>query len=151
MKCPARSTALLLMLALSPSLRASGQFWDFLGYSQVDGKQDHIRVQVVRPELLYRTIQMRISEEAIFLDRLVVHFDGKNSEEIAVRGRVSPAEKSFLIQLPQEGRAVQSVELWYFQEPWGHTPKVILYGLRKDTPEPPAAEPAEQDNNNNNN
>lgn len=125
------SSALFLTLAAGPGLPANGQFWDFLGHMQIDGSQDHVRIQIVRPDLLYRTIQMRVSEEPIFLDRLVLHFDGKGFQEIGVSGRISPAERSYVIELPQEGRALESVELWYYKEPWGHTPKVSLYGLRK--------------------
>jgi hypothetical protein len=128
---PFLTFVLFLVLAACPRLLASGQFWDFLGHTQIDGSQDHMRIRIVRPDLLYRTIQMRVSGEAIFLDRLVLHFDGKGFEEITVSGRISPSEKSYMIELPQEGRAVESVEVWYYQEPWGHTPRVSLYGLRK--------------------
>ena len=128
---PFLAFALFLALVVCPCLLASGEFWDFLGHTQIDGSQDHIRIQVVRQELLYRTIQMRVSDEAIFLDRLVLHFDGKGFQEITVNGRVSPSEKSYRIELPQEGRALKSVELWYYKEPWGHVPRISLYGLRK--------------------
>jgi len=76
---------------------------------------------------------MRISGEAIFLDRLVVHFDRKGSLVITVSSRISPEEKSYIIELPVEGRVLQSVEVWYYKESWGHTPRVSLYGVR--TPE----------------
>jgi hypothetical protein len=128
---PFLALSLFLALAACPGLLASGQFWDFLGHTQIDGSQDHIRIRIVRQELLYRTIQMRVSDEAIFLDRLVLHFDGKGFQEITVNGRVSPSEKSYRIELPQEGRALESVELWYYKEPWGHVPTISLYGLRK--------------------
>ena len=36
-----------------------------------------------------------------------------------------------MIELPREGRALESVELWYYKEPWGHVPTISLYGLRK--------------------
>src|SRR6516164_7070822 len=110
---PFLTFVLFLVLAACPRLLASGQFWDFLGHTQIDGSQDHMRIRIVRPDLLYRTIQMRVSGEAIFLDRLVLHFDGKGFEEITVSGRISPSEKSYMIELPQEGRAVESVEVWY--------------------------------------
>jgi len=133
--------ALLLALTACPCLLASGQFWDFLGHTQIDGSQDHMKIRIVRPELLYRTVQMRVTDEAIFLDRLVLHFDGKGFQQVTVNGRISPSEKSYMIELPQEGRALESVELWYYKEPWGHTPKVSLYGLRKqDTPADSIAE-----------
>jgi hypothetical protein len=138
---PRLAISLLVLLAVCPGLLASGQFWDFLGYTQISGNADHMRIAVVRPGLAYRTIQMRVSDEAIFLDRLVLHFDGKGWQEITVNGRISPAAKSFLIQLPQDAPTLESVELWYYKESWGHVPRVSLYGLRKDAPESePAAE-----------
>jgi len=132
---PRLAVSVLVLLALCPGLLASGQFWDFLGYTQISGNADHSRIAIARPDLAYRTIQMRVSDEAIFLDRLVLRFDGKGSQEITVSGRVSPAAKSFVIQIPQDARMLESVELWYYRESWGRTPKVSLYGLRKTTPE----------------
>jgi hypothetical protein len=122
--------ALLFGLIPCPCLFGSGQFWDFLGQTQINDSHGHCRIQIVRPDQLYRTIQMRISEEAIFLDRLVVHFDCKDSQVITVSRRISPEEKSYIIELPVEGRALESVEVWYYKEPWEHTPRVSLYGVR---------------------
>jgi hypothetical protein len=134
--------ALFLVLALCPCLFGSGQFWDFLGQTQINDSQRHCKIQIVRPDQLYRTIQMRISGEAIFLDRLVVHFDCKGSQVITVSRRISPEEKSYTIELPVEGRALESVEVWYYKEPWEHTPRVILYGVR--TKEIGSDSPAEE-------
>jgi hypothetical protein len=69
-----------------------------------------------------------VSGDAIFFDRVVVHFADGTSEEWAIRDRVWPGGRNRVIGLYGERRAVESVELWYYREPWEHTPSVILYG-----------------------
>jgi hypothetical protein len=123
------SIAGLLALALSTSLFARGQFWDFLGYTLVDSSQDHGRIQITRRDVHSRTIQLRVSGEAIFLDRLLVHFDDGTFQELIVNDRILPGTRNYAIDLLGE-RSLESVELWYYKEPWAHNPKVCLYGVR---------------------
>ena len=122
--------AALLVLALATSLFGRGQFWDFLGYTQVDAGHDHGRIQIVRRDRLFRTIQLRVSGEAMFFDRVVMHFGNGTSQELIVSERISPGGKDYVIDLPGERRTLESVELWYYKEPWGHNPRVNLYGIR---------------------
>jgi hypothetical protein len=124
-----RTVAILLALAFATSLFAHGQFWDFLGYTQVDRSQDHGRIQITRRDRLFRTIQLRVSGEAIFFDRFVVHFANGTSREFIVSGRISPEGRNYVIDLSGERTALESVELWYYKEPWGHKPSVSLYGI----------------------
>jgi hypothetical protein len=118
----------LLALAFATSLFARGQFWDFLGNARVDGSQDHGRIQITRRGIQFRTIQLRVSGEAIFFDRLVVHFNDGASQELIVSDRISPGGRNYVIDLLGE-RSLQSVELWYYKEPWGHNPTVSVYGI----------------------
>jgi hypothetical protein len=117
----------VLTLAFATGLYAHGQFWDFLGSAHVDPSRDHGRIEIARRDRVFRTIQLRISDEAIFLDRLVVHFGDGTSQKTVVHGRVLGGSNC-IIELTG-GRALESVELWYFQESWVHTPKVSLYGV----------------------
>jgi hypothetical protein len=117
----------LLALVLASSLHARGQFWDFLGSAQVDGSRDHGRIQIVRRDRAFRTIQLRVSGEAIFFDRLVVHFGDGTSLQSVVSGRLLGGS-NYVVELTGE-RTLESVELWYYKEPWGHTPKLSLYGV----------------------
>jgi hypothetical protein len=119
--------AWLLALAFATSLVARGQFWNFLGCTLVDSSQDHGRIQITRRDVHFRTIQLRVSGDAIFFDRLVVHFDDGTSQELMVSDRISPGGRNYVIDLLGE-RSLESVELWYYKEPWEHDPKVILYG-----------------------
>jgi hypothetical protein len=122
----------LFVLALATSGFARGQFWDFLGYTQVDGGQDHGRIQVTRRSGLFHTIQLRVSGDAIFFDRLIVHFSDGTSKEFVVSGRISPEGKYYVMDLPGEDRVLESVELRYYKEAWGHIPRVSLYGVHSE-------------------
>lgn len=125
----------LLALMFAASLFARGQFWDFLGYTEVDGRQDHGRIQITRHDRPFRTIQLRVSGEAIFFDRVVVHFDNGTSQEVSISDRISPQGRNYVIDLPGEHCALESVELWYYKESWGRNPKVSLYGVQLPEPD----------------
>ena len=117
----------LLGLAGTVSLPARGQVWDFLGDKQIDGAQDHDKIQVTRRNCAFRALQLRVSD-AIFFDRVVIHFGDGTSEELALRGRIWPGGENHIIGLSRERRVVESVELWYYKESWEHQPRVMLYG-----------------------
>jgi hypothetical protein len=117
----------LLVLAFATSLFARGQFWDFLGYTQVDSSRDHGWIQITRRAVHSRTIQLRVSGEAIFFDRLVVHYVDGTSQELVVGDRILPGTRNFVLL---REHFLESIELWYYKEPWGHNPRVSLYGVR---------------------
>lgn len=120
-------TFALLALSFATSLFARGQFWDFLGYTQIDSSRDHGWIQITRRDVYSRTIQLRVSGEAIFFDRLVVHFVDGASQEIVVSDRILPGTRNFALL---RERSLESIELWYYKETWGHTPRLTLYGVR---------------------
>lgn len=99
-----------------------------MGDAQINRTRDHEKIEVARRNAVLHAIQLRISGDSIFLDRLVVHFGDGTSEEMAVQGRIWPGGKNRVIGLSGKRRAVDSVELWYYREPWEHSPRVILYG-----------------------
>jgi len=105
-----------------------------LGNAQVDGGQDHGRIQITRRGIHFHTIQLRVSGEAIFFDRLVVHFDDGTFQQLIVSDRISPGGKSYVIDLLGE-RSLQSVELWYYKEPWSRNPTVSVYGIHLPDPD----------------
>jgi hypothetical protein len=125
----------LLALAFATSLFSRGQVWDFLGYTLVDGSQDHGLIQIRRRDRLFRDVQLRVSGEAIFVDRLVFHFDNGTSQLFVVGERISSQGKNYVIDFPGERRVLESVELWYYKEPWGHNPSVSLYGIHLPVPD----------------
>ena len=126
----ARRLVWLLGIASAISLPVRGQVWDFLGDAQIDGTRDHDRIQVTRRDGVFHTIQLRVSGDPIFLDRVVVHFGDGTSEQLAVGGRIWPGGRNRVMGLAGKPHAVESVELWYYREPWDHNPRVTLYGSR---------------------
>lgn len=119
----------VLVCALATCVFAHGQFWDFLGCTQLDSSQDHGRIQITRHDVQFRTIQLRVSGEAIFFDRVVVHFDDGTFQKLTVSDRISPGGRNYVIDLLGE-RSLETVELWYYREAWGQNPRVSLYGVR---------------------
>src|SRR5215472_6679903 len=123
----ARLLACLVVFAGTICLPAQGQVWDFMGDAQINRTRDHEKIQVTRHNAVFQAIQLRVSGDAVFFDRLVVLFGDGTSEEMTVQGRIWPGGKNRIIGLSGERRIV-SVELWYYKEPWEHKPRVILYG-----------------------
>ena len=117
-----------LALTFTASLFAQGQFWDFLGHTQVDLSHNHATIPITRHGLHFRTIQLRVSGAPVFFDRLVMHFRDGASQELLVAGRISPGAKNYVIELPGE-RSLENVELWYYKEPRDHNPTVTVYGI----------------------
>ena len=122
-----RLLACFLGFSVAVPLPAQGQVWDFLGDIQIDGTRDHESIEVTRRNGVFRAIQLRVSD-AIFFDRVIIHFGDGTTQELAVRDRIWPGGKNCIIGLSGERHVVESVELWYYQEPWDHNPRVILYG-----------------------
>lgn len=121
-------SACLLVFSSTIPLPTRGLAWNFLGNKRIDGTRDHERIEIRRPNSAFQSIQLRVSGDAIFFDRVVVHFGDGKSEELVVHGRIWPGARTQIIARSDESRVVESVELWYYQELWKHNPTVILYG-----------------------
>lgn len=121
---------LLMALSFGALTHARGQFWDFLGCMHIESGQDRGVIQVARRNGLFHSIQLRVSGDAIFFDRLIVHFGDGTSEELIVSDRISPEGKDYVVELHDEGRVLENVELRYYKQAWEHNPKVSLYGTR---------------------
>lgn len=128
-----RTVVCLLALAFASSLSAKGQVWNFLGHTQIDKSRDHGRIQITRRDVPFRAIQLRVGGEAIFFDRLVIHFDDGTSQAMTISDRIAPGGSNFVIDLLGE-RSIENVELWYYKEPWSQNPTVSVYGAQ--LPEP---------------
>jgi hypothetical protein len=131
-----RVVTCILALTFASSLFAKGQVWNFLGHTQIDKSRDHGRIQITRRDVSFRTIQLRVGGEAIFFDRLVIHFDDGTSQAMTINNRIAPG--GFVIDLLGE-RSIETVELWYFKEPWSQNPTVSVYGAQ--LPDPGAQAP----------
>jgi hypothetical protein len=123
-------TVALLALAFATSTYARGQFWDFLGSVHVKNGQDRGVIQIARHNEPFHAIQLRVSGDAIFFDRLIVHFGDGTSEEFVVSDRISAEGKSYVVELHDESRVLENIELRYYKQAWEHSPKISLYGSR---------------------
>lgn len=92
--------ACFLVVACAISLPAQGQVWDFLGVTQIDGTRDHDKIQVTRRNGFFHAIQLRVGGDAIFFDRIVVHFGDGASEVLAVQGAFGQTEETTLLASP---------------------------------------------------
>jgi hypothetical protein len=132
----------LVALLVANNLLARGRIWNFLGYTRFDGNRDHGAIEVKRSDRIFRTIELRFSGDAIFFDRFLIHFGNGTTQELVVGGRISTPGKEYVVEFPDDGRALESVEFWYFKEHWDHNPAVSLYGsCLPDAAESASAEP----------
>ena len=122
--------AVLLSAAGANALHGQGLLWNFLGDTQIDGIQNHNKIQVSGQHGPFRAVQLRVSGDGIFFERLVIRFSNGTSEEFPIGHRILPG--AHMIDLAGEPRTLESVELWYFRESWEHLPRVTLYGTVND-------------------
>src|SRR5258708_14216659 len=118
------NVAALLALAFATSLFARGKLWDFLGYTQVDSSQDHGRIQITRRDVHSRVIQLRVSGEAIFFDRMVVHFVDGTSQELIISDRILPGTRNYVLLCQ---RSLASIDLLYYKKSSAHNPRSSLH------------------------
>jgi len=117
-----------LIFSFLHPLFSAAQTWDLLGHARIDATRDHQKILVTRRGGLFSSIQLRISGDPIFFDRVIVHFDNGTSQALPIRDRLSPSAKNNILDFHGERRAIESVELWYFNQHWAQSPTVILYG-----------------------
>jgi hypothetical protein len=123
--------AWFVSLSFFDPISATAQTWDFLGHARIDVTQDHQQIRVTRRGDVFSSIQLRVSGDPIFLDRVIVHFNNGVSQALPIRERISPAARNNVLDFRGERHAIESVELWYYQENWEHNPVVLVYGARQ--------------------
>ena len=117
----------LLTLSFMDPVVSCARTWDFLGFAHIDTAGDHQKIKVTRRGGLFSSIQLRLSGDTVFLSRVVIHFHNGTSENVAVQDRIFPSATN-VFDFHGEGRAIESIELWYFKQRWEHDPIVIVYG-----------------------
>jgi len=111
--------------------RERGPREEFLGEANVDGGVDHDNIVVTASRGSFRAIQLRVSNNTVDFQRVVVHYGNGQNQPLPIRSRIKPGGATRVIDLPGERRVIESVELWYSRANWGpRRPKVQLYGLR---------------------
>ncbi len=118
-------------LSVSGQPRREGGRAEFLGEANVDSGVDHDNIMVTASQGAFRAIQLRVENNTIQFQRVVVHFGNGQDERIDVRSRIPAGGSSRMIDLPGERRVIRSVELWYGRANWGRRrPKVTLWGFK---------------------
>lgn len=125
--CP---IAIFLALGSGVPLFGRGLVWRFLGDARIQGGQDHDRIQVDGQQGPFRAVQVRVSGDDFFCQRIVVNYGDGASEELAIGGRISTEGRDRIIDFKGGAHMLESVEFWYFKESWEHAPHVTLYGTR---------------------
>jgi len=138
---PFRTFALASTLLLASAISARGLVWDYLGYTQMDGRQDHAEIRILRSDKAFRVIGLRLAGQAIFLDRIVVHLAGGGLQEFAVSGRILPGGADYILHLAGEAQPLEKIEIRYFRESWEHAPRVTVYGVAETVPGAEAVTP----------
>ena len=122
--------AMFLAFGLGKPLNAHGLLWQFLGDTRIGGGRDHDQIEIGRQQGPFRAVQLRVSGDAIFCQRLVVNYDNGTSQVLTIGDRISSEGRARIIDLTGEAPVLRSIEFWYFKEPWQHAPRVSLYGTR---------------------
>src|SRR5207253_8203854 len=98
--------------------------------AHVDGAVDHDNIVVTASRGTFRAIQLRVSNNTVDFQRVVVHYGNGQSQPVPVRSKVRAVGSTRVIDLPGDRRVIKSVELWYSRANWGpHRPKVELFGI----------------------
>ena len=121
--------AVALALALVPAAHA--QAWVYLGSAHVDGAQDHDNIHVGKGKGRFHAIQLRIRDNPIHFERVIVHYGNGQAEPIDIRADIPRDSETRVIDLPGERRFIESVELYYARDSFGgRRPEVKLWGMR---------------------
>lgn len=122
--------ATFLVLGSSMPLYCHGLVWRFLGDTRIGAGQDHEKIQIDGQQGPFRAVQLRLSGDDFFCQKVVVNYGDGSSEELAIGGRLSAEGRDRIVDFSGGAHVLKSVEFWYFREPWDHAPHVTLYGSR---------------------
>ena len=123
------SIAMFLALGSRAPVSSHGLLWRFLGDMRIGG-QDHDGIQVDGSQGPFRAVQLRVSGDAIFCQKVVVNYSDGAREELIIGDRMAGGGSVRVIDFKGGARALKSVEFWYFKERWEHPPHLTLYGTR---------------------
>jgi len=123
-----RAISMFLALGSVMPLYCHGLVWRFLGDAGIRASQDHEKIQIVGRQELFRAVQLRVRGDNFFCQKVVVNYGDGSFEELAIGGRISAGGSDRVIDFSGGAHVLESVEFWYFREPWEHAPHVTLYG-----------------------
>jgi len=123
------AAALLIVCGLNLTSHAQRGREVYLGEAHVDGHADHDKISVGKSEGIFNSLQIRVDRAPIEFNRVEVHYGNGSSEDLSIKQRLRPGERTRWIDLRGHDRAISSVEFWYEKANWGsNRPRLRLYG-----------------------
>jgi hypothetical protein len=121
--------ASLLVAIFGQALYAQDEGWVYIGEANVNGDVDHDRIEIGAGYGWFRAIQFRVERAPIEFYRVVVHYANGTDEEIAIRSRINPGERTRAIDLAGDKRVIESIEFWYAKAGYDRAkPKLRMFG-----------------------
>jgi hypothetical protein len=126
-----RSVLAGLMLSALGAETASAHNWVRLGSRRVRLFADHDVIPVTLLKGNFRKIKLKVRENGIFIDRLVVVYSIGGTDNIPVQFNIKKGDETRVIDLRGGGRNIRSIQMFYrsVRNSKG-TAEVIAYGRR---------------------
>ncbi len=109
--------AALAALTLTAPVITYADDWVLLGSQSVAFVQSRAVIPVTFLRGSFTHIQLRVSDNAIYINDLVVNFTLGQASTLPVRNRIAAGTRTREIDLPGNRRLIRSVELLYRSEP----------------------------------
>jgi hypothetical protein len=87
--------------------------WEKLGERKVNFKADRDEIHVGVADGKFDALKLKVTEGAINLQRMVVHFGNGDTKEIEMRSNIARGGESRVIDLPGNNRIITKVVFWY--------------------------------------
>ena len=95
------------------AIHAEGQDWELLGERQVNRQADHDVIRVGARDGRFRTIQLRVRDNAVHLMDLRVNFANGTTYDVPVRSLLRAGASTRAIDLPGDLRVIRNVRMTY--------------------------------------
>ena len=101
-----------LLSALAGAAQTPGR-WEILGHREVDFRNDHDQIDVVRSEGRFKQIQFRVKDAPIEVTNMVVTFANDQTFSPKIRHQFAEGSGSHVIDLPGERRTIKRIDFNY--------------------------------------
>jgi hypothetical protein len=123
--------SLLVAFAWTSQAIAQSNDWVELGSAKVEGRVDHDEIWVTALRGDFTAIKLRVEDEGIEFDHVIVHYGNGRNEELEVRDFIKAGGETRAIDLSGNDRVIRKVDFYYKSNPeTKRKGKVILYGRR---------------------
>jgi hypothetical protein len=95
-----------------PQTSAAGA-WELLGRKVVDFRTERDVIPVTAGEGRFSRIQLRVSENGVYVRDLRIHFRNGGVQDVDLRAAIEPGGHSRTIDLPGDDRVIERVVMTY--------------------------------------